>query len=247
MEAGEVQDRVIAIAEIGGDRPIDGHGEAAFDRRRAIGIGGVDPLGAPVGGPLDQLQRRFADLGQARVKQLPVPPEHEVEAGVGAHPTNVDLTRQSGEILSGDFGARPGRAQRPVKPVTDAPGDPQRSGWRRRRQPAWALRAAHRRPPGDEIDRLGRTGRGHHHAGARTVGKRRNRQRLPLGLFVARQVRGARDRGPGDAAAQQASAPAAFHPGSAKAGVGGHAVGRRPNVRECPVCINTGRRWPNQG
>src|SRR5215472_9732592 len=75
VKAGEVKDRVIAIPEIGSDVPVDRHHEPAAACFRPLGIGGIDPFAAAVGGPSDQLEAGLPDPPQSRVKKLPVAAE----------------------------------------------------------------------------------------------------------------------------------------------------------------------------
>src|SRR5690348_14045265 len=56
VEAGEMKDRMIAIAEVGGDRPVGRHHHRAFDWFGPCSIGGVNPFAAPASRPFDQLK-----------------------------------------------------------------------------------------------------------------------------------------------------------------------------------------------
>src|SRR6185312_10023691 len=130
MEAREVEDRVIAIAEIGCDRPLRGQDEsAAFGGRRTVGVCCIDPFGAAARGPFDQLQVRLTDALEARVQQLMIAPEHQVEAVGGTDLADVDLGRERRQIFRGDLRTRSGRSKRPVEFVA---GDSADSEWARR-------------------------------------------------------------------------------------------------------------------
>ena len=98
---------------------VDRHDHAALDRRRPLGIGGVDPLAAAVRGPAHELQRSTRRRGQPGIEQLAVAPRAPGRSCRRPDFADVDLGRERGEILRSDLRARPGRAQRPVEPVAD--------------------------------------------------------------------------------------------------------------------------------
>ena len=175
-----MKDRVVSIAEIGGDRAVGGHRHAAADRCGTRGVGGVDPFAAAVGVPADQLERTLSDPVEPSVEEVVARPEDQVEAVVLGNVANVDLGRKRGKIFGGDLRRSPGGAERPVQPVAHAAADAHRSssngsGSRRRD------RRYHRsRPFRDEVDGSHSLGRRHRHAGRATGGQRSNAERLPL-------------------------------------------------------------------
>ena len=180
-----MQDRVIAIAEIGGDAPGDRPWPCRVDDRRGLlGIGGVDPLAAAVRGPAHQLQVGGGDAVEPGIKQASaVGAEHQVEAVARRDvAADVDLGRQRGEILRRDLRRSAGRAQRPVEPVADPAADAQRAGRHGRR-----LRLRECRRERLSLARLGTKSivstasvASIAHAGRAAVRQRRDAQRLPL-------------------------------------------------------------------
>ena len=107
MEAGEVQDRVIAIAEIGGDRARDRQHHARC--RPAPGLSALAAsihLARPFAVQRTSCRSALAGAARARRKaSRRFAPEHQVEAVVRADFADVDLGRQSGEILRRDLRA----------------------------------------------------------------------------------------------------------------------------------------------
>ena len=114
-------------------------------------------------------------------------------------------------------------------------------------QPLGRLGKRDRRTLGDIIERFGRAGRGHDHPGARrsASGAIASACHWPCSSRGGSGARGI------DAQAtplhSKASAPAAFQPELAAPARRARSGPPRPNVRECPVCINTPPLIANQG
>jgi hypothetical protein len=200
VEAREVQDRMVAIAEIGCDMAVHRPGHSGRNLLRLSVARGVDPLASAVGVPFDQLDLALADAVEARVKQVRARGEDHVEAGVGRNVANVDLRRQRREILRRHLRRSSGRAERPVKPVADPPADPQWATGDLRLRRSGCNRLDWNHAMLDKLDRLNRFGRSHAHS-RRSAG--RNSKRLPLPLIFVRNRADPRHGRPGDAAAQQ--------------------------------------------
>ncbi len=223
--------------------PVDRHRQAAFDRRRPVGIGGVDPFAAAVRVPAHQLQVGARRRGRGRRRAVRGSrPSTRSKPSLGPTVADVDLGRQRGEILRGDLRARAGRAQRPVEPVADPAANAQRSGRRRRGDRLGALDAA-ARPRAWATKSIGSTASvgAIAHAGRAAARQRRDRRAPATG--AARRAAIAPARG-SDAQAtplhSKASTPALFQPGRGSARrAGARAVERRRECRAWLRDVNT--------
>src|SRR6185369_17937798 len=79
MKAREMQDRVIAIAEVRGDAPGNWPGHAGRCRGGLLGVAGVDPLVAAVRGPAHQLEVGGGDPVKSGILQVSAVGEDQVE------------------------------------------------------------------------------------------------------------------------------------------------------------------------
>ena len=208
VKAGEVQDRVIAIAEIGGDRAVRPASVMPLSTGcGSLGVGGVDPFAAAVRVPAHQLKLALRRRGRARRRAgSRLAPEHQVEAVARARRRR----RRSRSPARRDIARRPAATRRPRAATSRARRRPGRGcaagpsrHWRRLRRS--------RRPAAAATARFGTKSTGSDRLGRRHRACRSRRRstaaRSPAPATAAARRREARrrrgKRRPGNAAAQQ--------------------------------------------